>query len=160
MGHHSHPKYSAISRQRWTRAVAPSRSRGLPVVRARLKCVQAGLAQTNWMERRPVVPLHDVHAERGPELGEPVHARDVPAPPLEGAVNASGARAQDERAHLLSAGYQPRPRAASDCFPRTRLGTLGGTVFFDRSAFFLAFFISCHSLAHFFRCSVHEEDEE
>ena len=51
-------------------------------------------------------------------------------------------------------------RAASDCFPRTRLGTLGGTVFFDRSAFFRAFFISCHSLAHFFRCSFHQEDEE
>ncbi len=45
---------------------------------------------------------------------------------------------------------QFRSRWASVCFPRMRWGTLGG--------FFFAFFISCHSLAHFFRCSCHVED--
>ena len=38
------------------------------------------------------------------------------------------------------------PQGSAVCFPRTRRGTLGGA-----ACFF--FFISCHSFAHFLRCS-------
>ena len=51
--------------------------------------------------------------------------------------------------------FQLMSRAGSTCFPRTLLGTFSGGLVLLRvfSAFCLARFISCHSLAHFLRCS-------
>ena len=56
-------------------------------------------------ERGLVVSLHYVHAEGGPELGEPVHTRDIPALPLKGVVYGPSARAKDKHSHLLCARF-------------------------------------------------------